>query len=299
MKVLILGSTGMLGYALMNEAQGRKFTVYGASRSQADIILDVTNEQDLSEFVYSLKPDVIINTVAITNLVSCEIDPGLSYRVNTRPVSILAEICNKIGAFFVQVSTDHYYTGDKKQKHTTTCPVCLLNEYARTKFAAEAFALTARNSLVVRTNIVGFRRFEGPPTFIEWVLKSLYNRSEIVLFEDFYTSSIEVGQFAKALFDLIPKQPRGIINLASHEVSSKKTFIEVVARVFGYKLENPKLGSVKQLAQVQRAESLGLDVAETEALLGYNLPNLSQVVQSLKNVYEGDEKLACSMMMSC
>lgn len=298
MKILILGSTGMLGYALMNEAHERQLSVFGAARGRADIILDVLNDDDLGDLVYTLRPDVIINTVAITNLVNCEQDPGLAYRVNTRPVSILAEISDKIGAYFVQISTDHYYTGDERRKHTTTSPVCLLNEYARTKYAAESLALTAHNSLVVRTNIVGFRHMDGPPTFIEWVINSLHNKSEITLFEDFYTSSICVSQFAKALFNLIPKQPRGILNLASCEVASKKKFIETIAREFGYELENPKSGSVKQMMEVQRAESLGLDVAEAEALLGYDLPTLVEVVQSLKNEYEGVKELTCSMIMS-
>lgn len=286
MKILVLGSTGMLGYALMNEARERKLTIIGAARSRTDIILNVLNEEELAEQVYRLRPDVIINTVAISNLVNCERDPGLAYRVNTRPVSILAEISNQIGALFIQISTDHYYTGDAGRKHTTTSPVRLLNEYARTKYAAESFALTAHTSLVVRTNIVGFRYMDGTPTFIEWVIKSLQNKSEVTLFEDFYTSSIGVRQFAKALFKLIPLHPSGILNLAGREVASKKTFIETIACEFGYELENVKSGSVKQLKEVVRAESLGLDVAEAEALLGYELPTLLEVVQSLKYEYE-------------
>lgn len=289
MKILIVGSTGMLGYSLMNEARKRKLTIIGAARSRTDIVLNVLNKEELTKQVYMLRPDVIINTVAISNLVKCELDPGLAYRVNTRPVSILAEICNQLEAYFIHISTDHYYTGDGDKKHTITSPVCLLNEYARTKYSAESLALTAHTSLVIRTNIVGFRYVDGPPTFIEWVRQSLQSKSEVILFNDFYTSSIDVTQFAKALFNLIPMRPRGILNLAAREVTSKKKFIETIAREFGYTLENTKSGSVKQLKDAVRAESLGLDVAEAESLLGYKLPTMLEVVRNLKNEYKRTE----------
>jgi len=285
--LLILGATGMLGQALMREASRRNIKAIGASRSYDRLSLDILDDKSLRKVIFSLKPKIIINTVALTDLEECEKNPGFAYLVNARSVSILANICREIRAYFIQISTDHYYTGDLDNKHKETDRIHLLNEYARTKFAAEKFALTCPGALVIRTNILGFRNKKGHPTFVEWIIHTLKNNLPVTLFNDYYTSSIDVEIFSKALFDLIGTRPGGILNLASTEVSSKKVFIENFASRLGYSLSNAKDGSLFEVSGVLRGESLGLDVSKAEKILGYHLPCLDDVVDSLISVNRG------------
>jgi dTDP-4-dehydrorhamnose reductase len=286
MKVLIFGSTGMLGRALMREASSRKLTVTGAARHDADLMLDITDDSALAEAITRLRPDIIINCAALVNHDKCEKNPEPAYRVNARAVGIMAESASKTGSYLVQISTDHYYTGDVDLKHPESFPVRLINEYARTKYAGEIFALTCAGALVVRTNIVGFRDREERPSFAEWVIRALNENAPITMFDDFYTSSLHVVQFAKALFDLLERRPMGIVNLASREVSSKRAFIESLAKHMNRSLQNAATGSVKSLAGTPRAESLGLNVAKAEKLLGYRLPTLDEVILSLMKEYK-------------
>lgn len=287
MKVLILGATGMLGQSLMTEAHKRGYNLAGASRNGPDIRVDITNDNALREIVDSFCPEVIINSAAITKLSICENDPGLAYRVNAKPAGVLAEFSRNNNTYLVQISTDHYFTGDRDLKHSENSPVCLLNEYARTKYAGEKFTLTYSKGLVIRTNIVGFRNKKGLPTFLEWVLQSIENDLSITLFEDFFTSSIHVKQFSAALFDILEKLPTGVINLASSEVLNKKVFIESIATRLGYKLSNTQVGSVLELKDVRRAESLGLDVTKAETILGYKLSAFDEVIESIISEYRG------------
>ena len=114
---------------------------------------------------------------------------------------------------------------------------------------------------------------------------SLKKQDEMTLFDDYFTSSISVAQFSKALLDLIEKNACGLYNLASSQVSSKKDFIEKTAEIFNFKLTNAKTGSVNQLSS-KRADSLGLNVEKSEQILGYKLPNLTEVIQQLKAEYD-------------
>lgn len=288
MSVLVLGSTGLLGQALMKEASRRSIKANGVARTNADICLDISDVNRLKKFIKEVKPEIIINAVAMTSLDECEKYPDKAYITNARPVAILADLCISCKIYFVQISTDHYYTGDGSDKHGEHCPLRFVNEYARTKYIAEIFALGCHNSLVVRTNIVGFRNKAGQPTFLEWVLASLQGNSQITLFEDFYTSSIDVGHFSEALFDLLPKRLSGVLNIASSEVANKRQFIEKLAFRLGYSLKNTQNGSVRSLKNVTRAESLGLDVRKAEAFLGYRLPTLDQVIDRLVLEYRGN-----------
>jgi dTDP-4-dehydrorhamnose reductase len=286
MKLLILGSFGMLGRVLVVEGKKRGFDVVALDKVGGDISLDICDEDKLISTIINVKPDIIINTVAIVDHIVCEKNPSLAYLVNARPLSFLSSISNKLGIYLIQISTDYYYAGKGKCKHNEYEPVSLLvDEYARTKYAAEIFTLISSCSLVVRTNIVGFRCDDKRPTFLEYVLNSINHKKEVTLFYDLYTSSIDIYQFSIAIFDLINLRPKGILNLASTDVSSKKEFFELLALKLGYDSIYFKYCSVVSYKELQRAEGLGLDVSRAEKLLGRKLPNLEMVVDEIINKY--------------
>lgn len=284
MKIAVIGATGMLGQALYLEGNRRNIVMTGLARSDTDFSVDLTEKGRLEQILEQIRPDVVINAAAITSLVECEQNPCGAYLVNARAVSAMAEFCKNHGSYFVQISTDHYYSGDNDSKHAESAQVSLLNEYAISKYAGEAYALTSPGALVVRTNIVGFRR-RGPQTFVEWAIQSLVNRDHITLFNDFFTSSIHVDGFAQALFDLLPSRPSGILNLAAKDVSTKKQFIEMLAGSLELSTCNAVTGSVASVSGATRANSLGLDVSKAEKILGYELATTSQVVTALADEY--------------
>ncbi|MED5018433.1 SDR family oxidoreductase [Paenibacillus chibensis] len=287
MKILIIGSTGMLGNVLVEEALSRGHEVVGASRSNADILLDFNDINSLVHAVHSASPEMIINAGALVSLDECERDPAKAYIINARPAAVLARLAAERNIYFVQISTDHYYSGDHKILHDEASPVRLLNEYARTKYAGEIYALTHSRSLIVRTNIVGFKNRRDSLTFIEWVIDSLKSERKMTLFYDFYTSSMTARQLSKVLLDTIEtREVYGTINIASREASSKKRFIECFAQRFGYRLMDPECASVHSLSNIRRADSLGLDVSKVERIVGYSMPNLDEVIDQLYAEYQ-------------
>lgn len=280
MKLLVTGSTGLLGQAIVSSGRARNLTVIGLARSNADRNLDISDDARLTETIVADQPDIVINTAAVVSLDACDQDRDLAWRVNARAVQIMGEAAAACGARLIQISTDHYFTGDGDMAHDEEADVRILNEYARTKFAAERIASQWGTALTVRTNLVGFRAWKGRPTFVEWVLETLQDGRPVTMFEDVYTSSIDVPSFADALMDLIDVEASGVLNLASRDVYSKRTFIEALARRFGLSLENASAGSVRKLA-TPRGESLGLSMEKAEKLLGRRLPSLSDVVENL------------------
>jgi len=285
LKLLVCGSTGMLGQALVKEFSQLQIEVYTLARKHADINLDFLNVEDLKQALETLDPDVVVNAVAIVDLKKCEEDPSLAYLLNARPVGVLAEYANVNNKYLVQISTDHYYFDQGNVVHNEMSPISLLNEYAKTKFAGECFALTARNSLVVRTNIVGYRRVEERPTFIEWVLKSLINKDEMMLFDNVYTSSIAVSQLAQIVYDLITAKARGVFNVASRQSVSKKEFVQRLAEKFELSTENTNVKKFQNEGKPFRATSMGLEVRKVENFLGYRMPDTVEVIERLYKDY--------------
>ena len=286
MKVLLTGSNGMLGQAIKKTLNSNEVEVFGIDRADADFCFDLLDDEKVGNCINQLRPDIIVNTAAIVDINLCEREHGIAYCINGRLPGILAEQCRKYGIYFIQISTDHYYTDHGNRIHNETDKVELVNEYARSKYVGEQLALTYENSLVLRTNIVGFRG-HGTPTFVEWALQSICSGEQMSLFNDFYTSSICVSDFAEILSDIIPLRPCGIYNLASSTVSSKKEFILALSNaVFGY-IPDYNNSSVRNIKGVKRGDSLGLDTRKLETLLGHKMPDLNQTVQKLAHEYKG------------
>lgn len=288
MQIVVIGSTGMLGQALKREAGSRGWNVSGIARKNADVCCDICDDVNLKSKIFSLLPDVVVNVAAITSVDYCQESPAEAYMVNARSVGVMSDVCRQIGARFVHVSTDHYYINDGKKIHKEDEPVHILNEYARTKYLGECMALLEPSNLILRTNIVGFRGWQDKPTFLEWALGSLEKEQEITVIVDFFTSSIDVHTFSECLCDLLvtDTNAKGILNLASGEVSSKAKFITSLALACGMKITNQvKTGTIKDVLGIPRADTLGLDVEKVEGILGRKMPDLQHVLSKLAQEY--------------
>jgi len=279
-RLLVLGSTGLLGQAFVAEARARDRPCWGVARSGSDRDVDLSDAGALAALVLELRPATIVNCVAVTSLDACEANPGLAFRVNARIPALLAQLAREREVRLVHVSTDHFFTGDGASPHAEDAEVKLVNEYARSKYAGERLALTNASSLVVRTNIVGLRRWPDRPTFAEWALDAVRNDRSMVLFDDFFTSSIHARTCAAAILDLLDMGATGLVNVASAQVSSKREFMFALARELQVELRHVRGGSVREL-QPRRAESLGLDVTRAERLLDRELPNLADTVTDI------------------
>ena len=89
-----------------------------------------------------------------------------------------------------------FFPAQNGTAHSETDQVTLVNEYARTKFAGEAMALTSPHALVLRTSIVGIRGGQ-PLSAAEWAIQAVSNDEEMTLFHDAWTSSIDTPSFAE------------------------------------------------------------------------------------------------------
>lgn len=284
MKLLLLGSTGLLGPAIAAEASRRGHQVVGAARNGAEIAVDIADDAQLLDALASVEQDAVVNCVALTSVDDCERDPGLAFRVNARPLSLLAEWSKSNSRKLLHISTDHYFTTGGARPHGEADPVDLVNEYARSKYAGEAFALTSPHALVIRTAIVGIRGWERL-TLAEWAICAIEAGDQVTVFDDAFTSCIDVGTLARASLDLLEQGATGLFNVASREVFTKGDLIREIARQMDRAL-NATSASVNGLSPA-RPSSLGLDVGAAEQRLGYHLPTLEQVVSAVLKQYKG------------
>ena len=283
MRIVILGSSGLLGKYLTTESIKRNYKTVGISRTKSDYNLDIRNFEKVDKVLKSIKPNVIINCIAITDLEYCEKYPLKAFLINTIPLIFLKSFCMKWNITLLQISTDHFFDNDKKKRHSENDKVKLLNQYARTKYAAEVIIKEYKKSLIVRTNFTGFKNY-GDPTFIEWLINMIIKEKKLELFSDYYTSTIDAYTLSKFIFDVIEKKVYGIINLASSSVVSKKEFGEKIAKLLNKKITLIKKKNKIKKKMCPRAKDLGLDITKSKKKLKKHIPNLDEVCKRL--IYE-------------
>lgn len=284
-RVLVVGGNGMLGRAVAAVARASGRQCANASRTGADFGFDLRKPESWNEAFDAFRPKLVVNCAAIASIEQCARAPDLADLVNGQAPGTLALRARQAGAAFVQISTDHFFTGDGRDAHSEDRPIVLLNTYARSKRRGEIAALACEGALVLRTNVTGWRGEAERPTFVEWAHAALASRRPGKLFIDYFTSTIDAPSFAQAMFDLVERGAQGLLNLASRDVSSKYEFVRALARQMDLDAEHMSPGSVGELAE-RRADSCGLDVSRAEAMLGRRLPGLDDVAAALRDQME-------------
>jgi len=281
MKVLLLGSTGMAGSALKKSLQNRGLSVIGIARTNSDYDCDLSVESNLFHILNMHNYDSIINSAALVNVDYCEKNSLESWTINSKLVSIVANWSCKKNIPFLHISTDHFYDYGDNSPHKEEDLICCINEYSRHKFAAEAFALTSKNSLILRTSLLGSRVSKENIGLVEWAVSNLLKNKKIKLFNDAWTSSIDVDSFADIALQLfLDKNVFGIINVASSEVYSKEQLIRCLADKLSISHNQCESVSIKSYFS-NRPNCLGLDVSKVEKILNLKMPNMNDVCLSL------------------
>lgn len=241
MKILVTGGSGLLGSNLLHYLQNKDDTLFYTIKTHrvqfngtpitADLTTDITS---IEENTY----DVIINTIALTDVDACEKNPELSYRLNTEIPEKLAKYCLKTNCHLIHISTDQIFDG-KKGNYTEESEPNPINIYAKTKYEAEKRIqniLPREKYAILRTNFFGINCI-GKFSFSEWVLDCLTNKKEIKMFYDVYFNPLLVNTLAEIIEASIQKKLYGVYHCTSDRKISKYDFGMMLKSIFG--LDHP------------------------------------------------------------
>lgn len=161
MKIIITGSKGQLGNALIELLKNDSSSIGPIPSCYKDCEitpvdvdeLDISDGKAVESFVKDIKPDLIINCAAMTNVDGCESDVELAERVNADGPLNLAKAAADCGAKLVHISTDYVFRGDAKTPYVETDPCDPVTAYGRSKYHGEQKILAAyEKSFILRTS---------------------------------------------------------------------------------------------------------------------------------------------------
>jgi len=277
---LIIGSSGLLGSRIVKVLKKNKVTLFTVARDNSNFNLNLNYFKKLNKLFVEKKFKIVINCAAIVDINYCEKEKYNAMKVNTKFVKYLSQKSKILDFKLVQISTDHVYKGEKKILNKETSKIFGINNYAKTKVEAEKYLLNLKKFLIIRTNFTGKKK----NSFIDWLINNIRKKKHMCLFNDMYTSTLDVDTCAKLIIKLSMAKSKGIFNLGTREMISKEKFAINVSKLLGKKINYESISCDVQ--KVPRGKNLGLDVSKIEKKLGYKMPTLNKSIINLLKEYQ-------------
>lgn len=273
MKIVITGAEGQLGRELMKLYPDSIGTSHDHSKR---LYLPLENHDAIVKLLASEKPDLVINSAALTNVDRCEKEREYAYRVNGLAVRHMALECRKIGARLVQISTDFIFDGTTGN-YVENAPPNPINYYGLSKLASEHFALSSEENLVVRTSGV----FGYSNNFPLFVYNKLKNGEVVNAIKGFY-SPIHAENLAKAIEKLIDLKEVGIINVAGERVSRMELALGI-AEYFGLDKNMITESDMVQPIKARRPFDSSLDITKAKRLIAFDFYTMRSNLEALRS----------------
>lgn len=216
--ILVVGANGMLGRDLMDILTG---DVRGVDIEE----IDITSLESTRRVLLTLKPEVVVNAAAYTDVDGCETNKEPAMQVNGEGVAHLALAALEIGARLVQVSTDYVFDGTKESPWLEDDPPNPLSVYGESKLAGEMNARLVPDHLIVRTQWLYGRNGKN---FVETMLRLAGERNELAVVDDQIGSPTWTVDLALAIKALIETGCRGTYHAANSGSCSWNGFARAI-----------------------------------------------------------------------
>lgn len=274
MRVLVTGSSGFLGQAVVAQAEARGHDVVGACRSRLrarDVEVDLTGTGAADGVLREAAPAAVVHCAALADIAPCRDDPRLAERLNAELPGELAQACAARGVRFVHVSTDQVFDGSRGP-WVETDRAEPLHAYGETKLEGERrVAHHAPEAVIVRLALLTGRAPVGRRSATSTLLDALARGERPRMFVDELRSPIAVVDAARALVDLVARsEVRGLRHAGGPRVLSRHALARREAREAGLDPAAVAEGSLRAAGLSGcRPANLALDSRRLFAELGW------------------------------
>ncbi|WKN30292.1 dTDP-4-dehydrorhamnose reductase [Porifericola rhodea] len=304
MKILITGANGLLGQKLIALLSHEKdievvATSRGKNVNYYDLpdyhfrSLDITNREQVNEVIADEKPDVIVHTAAMTNVDACEQNQNACWQVNVVAVEWLLEAAKKQNAFFVHLSTDFVFSGERGPLDETAAPAPV-NYYGKSKTEAELLVQQSDvKHAIVRTALVyGIAPSMSRSNIVLWVKESLENGKKIKVVDDQFRTPTLAEDLAQGCWLIAKKQAEGIFHISDEEVYTPYEMAVLVGEHFNLNVSLiSRTDSTEFKQPARRPPKTGFIIEKAKKELGYQPHTFQQGLAFMEKHLKKIEKI--------
>ena len=286
MKILITGSKGQLGKELQDIIKSGRAEIGKVSDiiKESEVIaldvveLDITNFEQVKNKISDLKPDVVMNCAAATNVDGCENNEEFAFKVNSIGPRNLAIASEEIGAKFVQVSTDYVFSGDSDKPLTEYDLTAPNSVYGKTKLLGENYVKEFSSKyFIVRTAwLYGYVGHN----FVYTMRKLGKEKDMITVVNDQKGNPTHANDLAYHILKLIQTEEYGVYHCTGKGECTWYDFAKMIIELSGEKCEVKPCTSEEYKTPAKRPEYSSLDNMMLRNTIGDEMRDWKDAIKS-------------------
>lgn len=228
LKVLVLGSTGMIGHQVFNYlAQTEKYDMYNfAYRSKLNdrtILCDVRNQEEFIEQVNLISPDIIINCIGVL-IEQANEDPESAIYINSFFPHRLMRLADEKNCKLIHISTDCVFSGEKGIPYVEGDIKDGRDTYAKTKGLGE---ILNDNHLTLRTSVIGPELKTNGVELFHWFMQQ---SGDIKGYTNVIWSGVTTLVLARVVGWAIENDTTGLYHVTNNESIDKFTLLNLIKK---------------------------------------------------------------------
>jgi len=280
MNILITGANGFLGYYLVDQLLKKNFSVIATGKGECRLpftdknfvyrVMDFTDPFAVDAVFNEHKPGVVIHAGAMGKPDECEMNQMLAYVVNVEGTVHLLLNAEEQKSFFVFVSTDFVFDGEKGMYTEEDAPRPI-NYYGRTKMEAEeAVKDYPFDWCIVRTVLVYGKNYSGRNNILSIVKEKLGKGEEYSVVDDQSRTPTYVEDLAKGIVAVIEQKAKGIFHISGKDVLTPYQMAIITANHLGLNKSLIKKVTAAEFSQpAKRPPKTGFIIEKARKELGY------------------------------
>jgi dTDP-4-dehydrorhamnose reductase len=225
MRILVIGSRGMLGTDLVQEWKTDE--LIPATSQDADI----RDPEQVHRLISRSQPDWVVLTAAYTDVDGSERDPDKAFAVNAQGTENVARTSQEFGSRLLFVSTDYIFDGTATRPYEPDDPIAPITVYGQSKAAGEKLLQEIHEECcIVRTSwLFG----ASGVCFPEKILRAAETRPDLAVVADQVGSPTFTRDLAQAIRGLVRTDSRGIVHVTNEGSCSWFEFAVEILRQAG------------------------------------------------------------------
>ena len=132
MRIIVIGKTGKLGSALIRYLE-KDHHILSLGRFD----MDLGKKKLIRDKILSLKPQIIINASAYTDVQKSEELKEYAFKINSSSLKVISSVSEEIDAKLIHFSTDYVFDGKKNTPYNELDKTNPLNYYGLSKLYGE------------------------------------------------------------------------------------------------------------------------------------------------------------------
>lgn len=269
LKVLVLGSTGLIGHQVFNYlVKTEKYELYNITYrkklNNETILCDVRNQDKFIDQVKSISPDVIVNCIGIL-IQGANLDPENAIFINAYFPHKLMSLADELNCKLIHISTDCVFSGEKEIPYTEKDFKDGKDTYAKSKGLGE---IINENHLTLRTSVIGPELKTDGEELFHWFMSQ---SGEINGYTKAIWSGVTTKMLAKVVDWAIDHKTTGLYHVTNNKSIDKYTLLNLLKKYTKKKIIiNPIIG-----------KELNKSFIDTRKELNFIIPTYEQMIKEM------------------